>query len=79
MLLFQLAKESLTKSNIPHCPCAVCLEPFSADDAFTRTECYHYFHGYCLRRHAETAELVIAESRSEKLQHQTSEEQHVRL
>ncbi|XP_072163378.1 uncharacterized protein [Diadema setosum] len=48
--IIQAAKDSLTENNSPSLPCAICQCPFEADDAFTKTECYHYFHSYCLGR-----------------------------
>ncbi|XP_052797910.1 dentin sialophosphoprotein-like [Mya arenaria] len=65
--LIELAKEILTVGNIPHCPCAICLEHFTEGDNFTRTECYHFFHESCLARYvghevAKTPEVVPAHS-----------------
>lgn len=28
---------------------------FQAGDAFTKTECYHYLHSYCLARHLDAS------------------------
>lgn len=49
--LIELAKDSLTAGNIPHCPCMICLEHFTEGEKFTKTECYHYFHEVCLSRY----------------------------
>ncbi|XP_076344615.1 uncharacterized protein LOC143244224 isoform X1 [Tachypleus tridentatus] len=46
--LIEVAKEHLTVQNTPSCPCAICLYHFTEEDVFTKTECYHYFHCYCL-------------------------------
>ncbi|XP_033106144.1 uncharacterized protein DDB_G0290685-like isoform X2 [Anneissia japonica] len=52
-MLIQHAKDSLTHNNTPSCNCAVCLTGFQDDDAFTKTECYHYFHISCLERYID--------------------------
>ncbi|XP_028143169.1 E3 ubiquitin-protein ligase RNF25 [Diabrotica virgifera virgifera] len=52
--LIELIRESLTESNLPTCQCAVCLYGFTEGDSFTKTECYHYFHSYCLHKHLVT-------------------------
>ncbi|XP_013780052.1 uncharacterized protein LOC106464452 [Limulus polyphemus] len=49
--LIEVAKEHLTVQNTPSCPCAICLYHFTEEDVFTKTECYHYFHCYCLSRY----------------------------
>nr|XP_022340849.1 uncharacterized protein LOC111135248 isoform X2 [Crassostrea virginica] len=49
--LIELAKESLTEGNIPHCPCTICYEHFHEGEDFTKTTCYHYFHTPCLSRY----------------------------
>lgn len=46
--LIEMARESLTEGNVPHCPCVLCLEHFDSKQAFHRTSCYHYFHLHCL-------------------------------
>ncbi|XP_053375572.1 uncharacterized protein DDB_G0290685-like [Mercenaria mercenaria] len=63
--LIELAKDSLTAGNIPHCPCMICLEHFHEGEKFTKTECYHYFHESCLSRYVthvltKTPEIVLA-------------------
>lgn len=52
--LIELIRESLTESNLPTCQCAVCLYDFSDGDSFTKTQCFHYFHSFCLYNHLET-------------------------
>ena len=52
MFCLQLAKDSLTQSNIPHGECAICLESFDDCAPFTKTLCYHYFHCHCLAKYA---------------------------
>lgn len=52
--LIELIRESLTESNLPTCHCAVCLYGFIEGDNFTKTECFHYFHSYCLYNHIIT-------------------------
>ncbi|XP_048770535.2 uncharacterized protein LOC125676746 isoform X2 [Ostrea edulis] len=49
--LIELAKESLTEGNVPHCPCTICYEHFHKGEEFTKTTCYHYFHCQCLSRY----------------------------
>lgn len=46
--LMELAKDSLTINNIPSGQCSICLSDFQEGDDFLKTECYHYFHCYCL-------------------------------
>ena len=60
---FQYAKDGLTKSNVPHGECVVCLETFEVDDNtqtdFIRTDCYHYFHYACLLQYVEHSQKQI--------------------
>lgn len=49
--LIDVIREHLTDSNLPSGQCVVCLYGFQNGDAFTKTECYHYLHSYCLGRH----------------------------
>lgn len=49
--LIDIIRENLTGSNLPSGQCAVCLYGFQEGDVFTKTDCYHYFHSYCLARH----------------------------
>lgn len=49
--LIEVVREHLTGSNLPSGQCVVCLYGFSDGDEFTRTECFHYLHSYCLGRH----------------------------
>ncbi|XP_066257918.1 E3 ubiquitin-protein ligase RNF25 isoform X1 [Euwallacea similis] len=49
--LIELIRESLTESNLPTCQCTVCLYGFAEGDSFTKTQCFHYFHNYCLAKH----------------------------
>ncbi|KAG1693756.1 E3 ubiquitin-protein ligase RNF25 [Nymphon striatum] len=51
--LIELGKEYLTTGNCPSCECTICLYNFLEADVFLKTECYHYFHSYCLARYAE--------------------------
>ncbi|CAH0547585.1 unnamed protein product [Brassicogethes aeneus] len=59
--LIELIRESLTESNLPTCQCAVCLYGFSEGDSFTKTQCFHYFHSYCLSKHLITTERLYQE------------------
>lgn len=49
--LIDIIREHLTDSNLPSGSCVVCLYGFQDGDAFTKTECYHYLHSFCLARH----------------------------
>ncbi|XP_067629251.1 E3 ubiquitin-protein ligase RNF25 [Eurosta solidaginis] len=49
--LIEVVREHLTGSNLPSGQCVICLYGFSDGDEFTRTECFHYLHSYCLGRH----------------------------
>lgn len=49
--LIEVVREHLTGSNLPSGTCVVCLYGFCDGDEFTRTECFHYLHSYCLGRH----------------------------
>ncbi|KAF0299061.1 E3 ubiquitin-protein ligase RNF25 [Amphibalanus amphitrite] len=51
--LIELARDHLTESNVPAVPCVICLYEFTAQDVFTKTACYHYFHAQCLARYVE--------------------------
>lgn len=65
-MYFQLIREQLTESNVPSCQCAVCLYSFKPQDEFTKTNCYHYFHSYCLACHIVSTERHFHEEQ-EKL------------
>lgn len=49
--LIEVIREHLTISNLPSGQCVVCLYGFQDGDEFTKTECYHFLHSYCLARH----------------------------
>ncbi|KAH8400681.1 hypothetical protein KR009_000321, partial [Drosophila setifemur] len=49
--LIEVVRDHLTGSNLPSGQCVVCLYGFADGDEFTRTECFHYLHSYCLARH----------------------------
>lgn len=53
--LIEVIREHLTHSNLPTGQCVVCLYGFQAGDEFTKTECYHYLHSYCLARHLDAS------------------------
>ncbi|XP_014668433.1 PREDICTED: E3 ubiquitin-protein ligase RNF25-like [Priapulus caudatus] len=61
--IIEYVKDDLTDQNIPHGECSICLELFEEADVFTKTECYHHFHQYCLGRYVEhsLAEQKIAQ------------------
>ncbi|XP_031625431.1 E3 ubiquitin-protein ligase RNF25 [Contarinia nasturtii] len=53
--LIEVTREHLTHSNLPSGQCVVCLYGFQTGDEFTKTECYHYLHSYCLVRHLDAS------------------------
>ncbi|XP_006818085.1 uncharacterized protein LOC102804335 [Saccoglossus kowalevskii] len=53
--LIELAKESLTRNNLPSVQCVICLYELMKDDEFIKTTCYHYFHSHCLANYIEHA------------------------
>lgn len=53
--LIEVIREHLTHSNLPSGQCVVCLYGFQTGDEFTKTECYHYLHSYCLVRHLDAS------------------------
>lgn len=54
--LIDVVREHLTHSNVPSGQCVVCLYGFQHGDDFTKTECYHYLHSYCLARHLDASQ-----------------------
>ncbi|XP_034241465.1 E3 ubiquitin-protein ligase RNF25 isoform X2 [Thrips palmi] len=66
--LIELVREHLTSSNLPACPCTICLYGFSEGDHFIKTSCYHYYHAHCLAQHASKTEKFFNEEQ-EKLPH----------
>ena len=54
-------REHLTESNVPSCHCVICLYGFSENDHFIKTQCYHYFHSYCLVCHLVSSEKIFKE------------------
>ncbi|KAH9512907.1 hypothetical protein Btru_036982 [Bulinus truncatus] len=64
----EMAKDSLTEGNIPHCPCVVCLEHFHEHDSFHRTSCYHYFHSACLYKYVQHTLAQLEEEKKEVLE-----------
>lgn len=53
--LIEAVREHLTDSNLPSGQCVICLYGFQDGDQFTKTECYHYLHTYCLVRHLDAS------------------------
>lgn len=49
--LIEVIREHLSGSPVPSGQCVVCLYGFTEGDEFTKTECFHYLHSYCLARH----------------------------
>ncbi|KFP38133.1 E3 ubiquitin-protein ligase RNF25, partial [Chlamydotis macqueenii] len=69
--LIEKGKEILTDNNIPHGQCVICLYGFQEREAFTKTQCYHYFHSHCLARYAQHMEQEILMQQEEREQHLT--------
>ncbi|NXL88448.1 RNF25 ligase, partial [Alectura lathami] len=67
--LIEKGKEILTDNNIPHGQCVICLYGFQEREAFTKTQCYHYFHSHCLARYAQHMEEEILLQQEEREQH----------
>ncbi|OXB77117.1 UNVERIFIED_CONTAM: hypothetical protein H355_007764 [Colinus virginianus] len=67
--LIEKGKEILTDNNIPHGQCVICLYGFQEREAFTKTQCYHYFHSHCLARYAQHMEAEILMQQEEREQH----------
>ncbi|NXI43311.1 RNF25 ligase, partial [Galbula dea] len=67
--LIEKGKEILTDNNIPHGRCVICLYGFQEREAFTKTQCYHYFHSHCLARYAQHMEEEILTQQEERGQH----------
>ncbi|NXY50181.1 RNF25 ligase, partial [Ceuthmochares aereus] len=67
--LIEKGKEILTDNNIPHGQCVICLYGFQEREAFTKTQCYHYFHSHCLARYVQHMEKEILMQQEEREQH----------
>ncbi|KGL77750.1 E3 ubiquitin-protein ligase RNF25, partial [Tinamus guttatus] len=67
--LIEKGKEILTDNNIPHGQCVICLYGFQEREAFTKTQCYHYFHSHCLARYAQHMEEEVLMQQEERDQH----------
>lgn len=63
--LIEKAKEILTKSNIPHGNCVICLYDFKEGETLTKTLCYHYFHSHCLGRYVQHSEQELQQREKE--------------
>ncbi|OWF56798.1 uncharacterized protein LOC110452394 [Mizuhopecten yessoensis] len=78
--IIELAKESLTEGNVPHCPCTICLDHFSKGEEFTRTGCYHYFHQHCLYRYVtHTLESLKSEAHQRPKHDELGQEDRVKV
>ncbi|XP_074857620.1 E3 ubiquitin-protein ligase RNF25 [Carettochelys insculpta] len=67
--LIEKGKEILTDNNVPHGQCVICLYGFQEREAFTKTQCYHYFHSHCLARYAQHMEAEIYVQQDGREQH----------
>ncbi|NXA46716.1 RNF25 ligase, partial [Nothocercus julius] len=67
--LIEKGKEILTDNNIPHGQCVICLYGFQEREAFTKTQCYHYFHSHCLARYAQHMEEEVLMQQEARDQH----------
>ena len=50
-----IVKEYLTENNHPSLECSICLEIMTRDVAFVKTNCFHYFHPWCLSDYLKAA------------------------
>jgi len=57
--LIEYAKESLTDNNCPSCECSICLDNFKDERTFYRTDCYHYFHMFCIQSYFKTVDKKL--------------------
>ncbi|XP_069100519.1 E3 ubiquitin-protein ligase RNF25 isoform X1 [Pleurodeles waltl] len=79
-ILYELlvkAKEILTENNIPYGECVICQYGFQANEAFTKTSCYHYFHSHCLARYARHLEEEMQSKLKEQEQNRIALPQQV--
>lgn len=79
-ILYELlvkAKEILTENNIPYGECVICQYGFQANEAFTKTSCYHYFHSHCLARYAHHMEEEVQSKLEEQEQNRIAPPQQV--
>ncbi|NWU95035.1 RNF25 ligase, partial [Upupa epops] len=67
--LIEKGKEILTDNNIPHGQCVICLYGFQEREAFTKTQCYHYFHSHCLACYVQHMEEEILVQQQKREQH----------
>ncbi|CAH0394930.1 unnamed protein product [Bemisia tabaci] len=74
--IIELVREGLTASNIPCCPCCICLYGFRPSDHFTKTQCYHYFHSNCLANHIISSEQIFIEEQDKLPPWQKTDEFH---
>ncbi|XP_061188883.1 uncharacterized protein LOC133197059 [Saccostrea echinata] len=77
--LIELAKDSLTEGNIPHCPCTICYEYFHEGDEFTKTTCYHYFHCQCLSRYIKHVLDTIQQENHSKPTHHIGDDDQTKV
>ncbi|XP_038604125.1 E3 ubiquitin-protein ligase RNF25 [Tachyglossus aculeatus] len=76
--LIEKGKEILTRNNVPHGQCVICLYGFQEKEAFTKTPCYHYFHCHCLARYVQHMEQEIRARREEEDRRQQQQQQQPR-
>jgi len=65
--LIEMAREFLTKRNVPVVRCIICLFSLQEEDEITKTECLHFFHKHCLGRYITNSQESYAQQRAERL------------
>jgi len=65
--LIEMAREFLTKRNVPVVRCIICLFSLQELDEITKTECLHFFHKHCLGRYITNMQDTYKEQREELL------------
>ncbi|GAV04975.1 hypothetical protein RvY_15171 [Ramazzottius varieornatus] len=51
--LIDIVRDYLTRTNFPSVECPFCLCNIEEGDEFFKTECFHYYHTFCLRKYLE--------------------------
>jgi len=65
--LIEMAREFLTKRNVPVVRCIICLFSLQELDEITKTECLHFFHKHCLGRYITNMQETYKEQKEELL------------
>merc|ERR1712156_59636 len=65
--LIEMAREFLTKRNVPVVRCIICLFSLQEEDEIIKTECLHFFHKQCLGRYITNMQETYQEQKEELL------------